>query len=363
MQVDLWQASGKEGLVEDRTSSSVKNLKIQNRRYLGNKYKLLNFIEKTIREECEEISSLADLFAGTGVVAYNFMDKLKVATNDTLYSNYLSHLAFLSNGPYNSEKLKELIEGYNLLKVSDLEDNYVSLTFSNTFFAPGDCKKIGAIREDIAQKHKSGELSEREMAILTTSLLYSLDRVANTCGHYDAYNSTPPSDKLYIYPLDLSKKPAFHNLFFNEDANKLVLSGNLPYFDCVYCDPPYNSRNYCDLYHVLENIARWEKPKVKGKTKKMDRSSLKSQYCGKGAPKAMEDLIKALNCRYIVLSYNNTGHSSDERSNAKISDKEIEDILSERGTVKTYSMKYKAFSAGKSSNAGNEERLFVCKVK
>lgn len=48
----------------------------------------------------------------------------------------------------------------------------------------------------------------------------------------------------------------------------------------------------------------------------------------------MENLIKALNCRYIALSYNNTGHSSDERSNAKISDKEIEDILSKKGTVK-----------------------------
>lgn len=291
------------------------------------------------------------------------MDRLKVATNDTLYSNYLSHIAFLSDEPYNSEKLRDLIEDYNLLKVSDLEDNYVSLTFSNTFFTSGDCKKIGAIREDIAQKYKSNKLNKREMAILTTSLLYSLDRIANTCGHYDAYNSTPPSDKLCIYPLDLSKKPACHNLFFNEDANKLVLSGNLPYFDCVYCDPPYNSRNYCDLYHFLENIARWEKPKVKGKTKKMDRSSLKSQYCGKGAPEAMENLIKDLNCRYIVLSYNNTGHSSDERSNAKISDKEIEDILSKKGTVKIHSMQYKAFSTGKSSNVGNEERLFVCKVK
>lgn len=363
MQMDLWQASGKEELAGERASSPVKSLKIQNRRYLGNKYKLLSFIKETIQEECGEISSLADIFAGTGVVAYNFMDRLKVATNDTLYSNYLSHIAFLSDEPYNSEKLRDLIEGYNLLKVSDLEDNYVSLTFSNTFFTSGDCKKIGAIREDIAQQYKSNKLNEREMAILTTSLLYSLDRIANTCGHYDAYNSTPPSDKLCIYPLDLSKKPACHNLFFNEDANKLVLSGNLPYFDCVYCDPPYNSRNYCDLYHFLENIARWEKPKVKGKTKKMDRSSLKSQYCGKGAPEAMENLIKALNCRYIVLSYNNTGHSSDERSNAKISDKEIEDILSKKGTVKIHSMKYKAFSTGKSSNAGNEERLFVCKVK
>ena len=37
-------------------------------------------------------------------------------------------------------------------------------------------------------------------------------------------------------------------------------------------DPPYNSRQYCDAYHLLENVARWEKPDVYGVAKKMDLS-------------------------------------------------------------------------------------------
>ena len=64
-------------------------LNIQNRRYLGNKYKLLDFIEETIEEHCPRVESLFDVFAGTGVVAYHFMDRLRVVTHDILYSNYL----------------------------------------------------------------------------------------------------------------------------------------------------------------------------------------------------------------------------------------------------------------------------------
>ena len=38
--------------------------------------------------------------------------------------------------------------------------------------------------------------------------------------------------------------------------------------DVVYIDPPYNSRQYSDTYHLLDNLASWNKPDVKGKQKK-----------------------------------------------------------------------------------------------
>ena len=31
--------------------------------------------------------------------------------------------------------------------------------------------------------------------------------------------------------------------------------------DIAYIDPPYNSRQYEDAYHLLENVAEWKKPK------------------------------------------------------------------------------------------------------
>ena len=62
--------------------------KINNRRYLGNKYRLLQFITQTIKSECGDFNIFADIFAGTGAVASAYLDK-KIITNDLLYSNYL----------------------------------------------------------------------------------------------------------------------------------------------------------------------------------------------------------------------------------------------------------------------------------
>ncbi len=341
-----------------------KKLNIQNRRYLGNKYKLLEFIEETIDQYCPGTNSIMDIFAGTGVVAYHFMDKMRVVTNDTLYSNYLAHIAFISDEIFDENKITAAIEDYNEIAISDISDNYMSNTFGDTFFCKDDCKRIGYIREDIQTRYNSKEINKREMAILVTALLYSMDKVANTCGHYDAYRKGVAYDRRFeMLPLDLTKKPRFSNVFFNDDSNKLALNGELPYVDCVYCDPPYNSRNYCDLYHVLENVAKWDKPEVVGEARKMDRSGLKSRYCSRRAAEAFEELVDALNCRYIVLSYNNTGTKAHDRSNARMSDEDIMRILSKKGKVNVYSKKYKAFTTGKSDNTTNEERLFVCEVK
>ena len=126
-------------------------------------------------------------------------------------------------------------------------------------------------------------------------------------------------------------------------------------------DPPYNSRQYCDAYHVLENVARWEKPKVFGVAKKMDRSSMKSKYCTISATEAFEDLVKNIDAKYIVLSYNNMAEKGNDRSNAKITDKDIMRILGEKGEVQVFSESYKAFTTGRTDIDDNEERLFVCK--
>ena len=339
-------------------------ISIQNRRYLGNKYRLLNFIDSTIKKYCPDTNTICDIFAGTGVVGYHFMDRMQIITNDTLYSNYLAHIAFMSSDRINEEKICEIIGKYNKLYPKEIDENYMSMTFSDTYFSYNDCKMIGAIREDIEFLYANEEITEREKAILITSLLYAMDKIANTCGHYDAYRKGVEYEKhIHLECLDFSKKPAFDNVFFNEDSNELIKKAEFPYVDCVYCDPPYNSRNYCDLYHVLENVAKWEKPSVEGVAKKMDRTALKSKYCSRNAAQAFEDLVTNLKCKYIVLSYNNTGDSANDRSNARMSDDDILRILSEKGNVKMYSRKYKAFTTGKSDNQKNRERLFVCTVK
>lgn len=63
----------------------------------------------------------------------------------------------------------------------------------------------------------------------------------------------------------------------------------------------------------------------------MDRSKLKSRYCTNKAVEAFDELIKNCNCKYILVSYNNTGDKSNSRSNAKISDLQIKQILEKKG--------------------------------
>ena len=71
----------------------IKTTKINNRRYLGNKYKLLPFITEIINEQCKDIEVFVDIFAGTGAVASAFQDK-QLVTNDIMYSNYVSNFAW-----------------------------------------------------------------------------------------------------------------------------------------------------------------------------------------------------------------------------------------------------------------------------
>lgn len=49
-------------------ADSYKTSFINNRRYLGNKYKLLPFITSVVNKECKDIKIVADVFAGTGAV-------------------------------------------------------------------------------------------------------------------------------------------------------------------------------------------------------------------------------------------------------------------------------------------------------
>ena len=90
------------------TTPAQKTTFINNRRYLGNKYKLLPFITAIVAEHCEGVASVADIFAGTGAVASAFTDK-SLITNDNLYSNYICHLAWFSPQKYSQEKIAQFV--------------------------------------------------------------------------------------------------------------------------------------------------------------------------------------------------------------------------------------------------------------
>ena len=332
--------------------SNKETLKIGNRRYLGSKQKMLDFILKTVSENTGSIDSVADIFGGTGVVADLFRKQnKKVIVNDILYSNFVSFQTWFSNENVDIHKVSHIIDELNNLSP---KKGYVSKNFGGAYFSEENAGKIDSIREEI-EKYKSG--NQREYFMLLTSLLYAMDKVANTVGHYDAYRKKIDSCKeIYLRVPEYNENK--QNEIYNKDANKLVKE---IYADLVYIDTPYNSRGYENAYHVLENIAEWKKPDVEGVAKKaVNRSEKGSDYTKSKAPQAFEDLILNINAKYILVSYNNMNKKGNSRSNAKISNEEIIEILSKRGKVQVFETDFSPFTTGKSKIENHKELLYLC---
>ncbi|HPN36813.1 MAG TPA: DNA adenine methylase [Melioribacteraceae bacterium] len=331
------------------------HFKINNRRYLGNKSKLVNFINSVVVEEIKEFNSFCDLFAGTGSVSahFNNFDK-KIIVNDILFSNYIVLKAFFSVTQIDYKVLQEKIEHLN--NMNNFSESYFFETFGGKYFSIENAMKIGNIREEIDKISEN----ENEKYLLLTSLIFAADKVANTVGHYDAFcKKILNKNKLFLLMPFIRFENNFNNEIYRVDAVELAQQVKC---DVLYLDPPYNSRQYNSAYHVLENLVKWEKPEVKGIAKKMEMNDTKSRFCTKLAPFDFKKIINKCNCKYIIVSYNNTANTMHSRSNALISDSFIIDEMRKIGEVKVFSMDYKGYTTGKAINMNNKERLFFCKV-
>jgi adenine-specific DNA-methyltransferase len=336
-----------------------KKASITQRRYLGSKTKLIPFIDNILKKEKIHFNSFADIFAGTGTVANHFHNRSKIIVNDILDSNSHVYNAFFGKDRIREERLKGWLKQYNDIDVKKYTDNYFSKNFSNTYFDAENAKKIGLIRDDIEKLFEKKIITKREKSYLLTSLIYALDKIANTVGHYDAYRKVDiPEKKLFLLPLDI-KKSKYPAEIYKDDANEVVKKIKA---DVVYIDPPYNSRQYSDAYHLLENITTWKKERVYGVAKKIDRSHIKSKYNMKSAGLAFSDLIDNIDAKYILVSYNDMGTSGNVRSQSRISDHEILSALKRRGEVRVFETDFKQFTTGKSSKNNLKERIFLCKV-
>lgn len=330
---------------------------LKSRRYMGCKTRITRFIRDAIVSTCGSFGSFCDPFAGTGAVSQAFNDRrTRIISNDHLFSNYVALHTFLAAGGVRRERLSESVRHLNALPAGG--DNYFSRRYGGTFFTAETARKIGAVRDeiDVIASDKG------EKCALICSLLYAMDRLANTVGHYDAYRRQAGRPRPLVLAPPCLEDPATNagNLVSNMDANELVRRERA---DVLYLDPPYNSRQYCDAYHLLENTAAWKKPETRGKAQKMDRSHLKSRYCLKDAAAALDDLVTHADCGYVFLSYNNTSDTRDVRSNSRISDAAITKILEKRGQVTVHETRHREFAAGRTDPyGGHAERLFACTV-
>ena len=337
-------------------SIEERRFSLESRRYIGCKTKLVDWIFGLIDEHTHEIHSFCDIFAGTGVVAHRALQRYeRVVVNDFLHSNNVMYRAFFAPGNWSEEKVQDIINMFNSVEPNRIRENYFSKNFGGKYFYHDTAKKVGYIRERLKNMH--GELTDKEYAVLMASLIYSIDRHANTMGHFDAYHKKAPVAHQFV--MRMIEAESFGGVeIHQEDANRLARNINV---DLTYLDPPYNSRQYSRFYHVYENLVQWKKPQLYGTALKPKEENM-SEYCRNAAFSAFTDLVSHIKSRYLVVSYNNTYHSKSTSSENKIKLEQLEDVLSKCGRTQVFNHEFKAFNSGKTEFDDHREYLFITEV-
>lgn len=317
------------------------DIKTQGIKYAGSKLKIIPYILESIKDL--EIKTVLDGFSGSTRVSQAFAQAgYDVTSNDIAYWSEVCAKCFLlhdKDKQYYQNILKELnsINGYDgwfTENYGGCENMEIKMPFQikNT-------RKLDAIRDRIEEL----DLNDIDKSVILTSLLFALDAVDSTLGHFVSYLSQWSKrsyNDLFLRLPDLKKTNGDHKVI-REDIFKTVENN---YFDLAYFDPPYGSNNekmppsrvrYSSYYHIWTSVIKNDKPNLFGKvnrredTKDLVSASIfeefrKNEFGNFVAMEAIRTLIQKTQAKYILLSYSSGGRATK---------KELETILSETGKV------------------------------
>ena len=324
-------------------------------RYIGNKTKLLNEIQKILAEKgvLRQGYTFCDIFAGTGSVGDYFKDKFRIIANDSLYAAYaISAAKLISTAKF--DKLDcDPFSYFNSINTSNYTSGFCYNNFAPSisdrmYFSDDNAKKIDFIRDTIENWYNKKLISKDEYIYLIGCLIESVSKVANVAGVYSAFLRIwdPRANKAMVFlPVETTKTDiAYENTAYNLDANEVIKQ---IYGDILYIDPPYTPTQYVSQYHVLETIARNDAPITHGVGAHRDNGDQISLWCKKEyAASELDKLVANARFRYIVLSYSDAGIMSKEL---------IEKILKRYATNGSYCFKKIDFVKYKNTRAVKRE--------
>ena len=286
-------------------------------RYIGSKALMLENIQGVINQCTQNVRTITDIFAGTGTVSRFFKEHgYSVLSNDILYLSYVLNKGFLEMNAPISPRLREIINHLNNLSVDncpwfDIETAFIYQNYSphddcaRMYFQCNNALKIDLVRQEIERLRN--EVTDSEYFYLLSLLLNAVPYVSNITGTYGAYLKywdKRTFNELTLEEVDIQPSNVDCHCY-NQNATAFAHQIEC---DLVYLDPPYNGRQYMPNYHVLETIARYDNPEIKGATGVKKKKKKMSDFCKKGrAENAFRELFNSLNCRYLLLSYNNEG--------------------------------------------------------
>lgn len=314
--------------------------------YIGSKLSLIEFLQDTISNvtgynKFEEYI-FADLFAGTGIVGATFKKNgCKVISNDIQHYSYVLNKHLIENTCDIDSSLVSYLNSLDGVNGFIYNNYCLGSGSGRNYFSDYNGRKCDAIRQEIQRLYDTREISDGQYYYYLASLINSIDKYANTASVYGAFlkQLKKSAAKEFIFELLPIVEGNPNGKVYNEDINCLVrkIKG-----DVLYLDPPYNARQYCTNYHLLETISRYDNPIVSGKTGLRDYSSQKSGFCSRRTVvDVFDDLLKNADFKYIFLSYNNEGLMSIE---------EIKKIMEKYGRYSVYTKEHRRFKADKEGN-------------
>ena len=208
-----------------------------------------------------------------------------------------------------------------------------------------NAQKIDRIRQTIARWLESDEITESESFYLLASLIEDVPSVSNTTGTYGAF--LKHWDKRALKPITLRHleivESTSANRIFNSDANVLIhqISG-----DVLYLDTPYNGRQYSSNYHLLESLAKYDRPKLKGVTGTRVDKSGESAYCRKDSVyDSFDYLLGKADFSTIVISYSSDGLLNEDQ---------LTELMTKHGNKK--SLNFRKIPYRRYKRTANDER-------
>lgn len=323
--------------------------------YIGRKYSLLDFLERGVVSFVPpDARRFFDVFAGTGTVGWHFKQLgFRVIANDIQRYAYCLNRAFvqLNRAPAFSSLRRAMTlpgarggVGAVLSAVNTLPPRrgFVFRHYcpggpaGRHYFSDENGRRCDGIRRQIEAWRHAGILKPGEYYYLLASLIVAMDRVANTASVYAAYlkKLKATARRAFILEPIPTTGGAGRHTVHNRDGADIV--GRIA-CDILYMDPPYNQRQYCTNYHVLETIAAYDRPKLSGVTGLRPYDDQRSDFCVKArAPGALEDMVRRTRASYVFLSYNSEG---------LMSRKEIMDVMGGYGKVDLRRRRYPRFRA------------------
>lgn len=287
-------------------------------RFIGNKTRLIGYIDDFLKEEKIKGEVFCDIFSGSSSVGDYFKSRYKIIANDFLkFSSDITKAKLYNNKTpdfnqfikkYNIDPFEYFNNKKHIYQKNFFVTNNYSPSENRQFFSKRNAIIIDSIRIEIEEMYKVLILKDNEYFFLLGSLLESAMRFSNTSGTYEAFLKDWDSRSLKEFkltPIEMNNCVGINskNTVFNEDSNTLIrrISG-----DILYIDSPYTITEYSSAYHVLETISRYDYPKITGITGRRINNDKKSHYTRKNSALiAFEDLIKQAQFTNIVISYSN----------------------------------------------------------